>query len=107
LGINGQDSSLREKIWQIVAAIPRGRVASYGQIARLAGYPGHARYVGTTLRQLPKASTLPWHRVLRSNGELAFPVGSAPHKKQRSLLAGEGVLFKEQRVALRLFQWDV
>lgn len=106
MGLNSKDSSLKELIWQVVATIPRGRVATYGQIARLCGYPSHARYVGTTLKNLPRGTTLPWYRVLRSNGELGFPVGSAPYKRQRALLAREGVQFKEHKVALRQFRWD-
>lgn len=106
MGVKGQDSSLRELIWQVVAAIPRGRVASYGQIARLCGYPSHARYVGTTMKNLPRGSTLPWHRVLRSNGELAFPVGSAPYKRQRALLEKETVAFKNGKVPLKQYRWD-
>jgi methylated-DNA-protein-cysteine methyltransferase-like protein len=99
--------SLNEEIWQWVAAIPAGKVATYGQIARLAGYPNHARYVGTTMKNLPRGTSLPWFRVLRSNGELAFPVASAPWKRQKALLEDEGVVFSNFRVALRQFQWDL
>lgn len=101
-----KDSSLRELIWQIVATIPRGKVATYGQIARLCGYPSHARYVGTTMRDLPRGSKLPWFRVLRSSGELAFPPGSAAYKKQKELLERENVIFKGYKVALKQYQWD-
>jgi methylated-DNA-protein-cysteine methyltransferase-like protein len=99
--------ALNEEIWQWVAAIPPGKVATYGQIARLVGYPNHARYVGTTMKNLPKGTSLPWFRVLRSNGELAFPVASAPWKRQKALLEEEGVMFSNFRVALRHFQWDL
>ena len=61
----GQDEA-RERVWQIVAMIPRGHVASYGQIARLAGMPAHARFVGATLRNLPANTRLPWHRVVNA-----------------------------------------
>lgn len=97
---------LKELLWQLVAAIPAGRVATYGQLARLAGYPSHARYVGTTLRHLPKATTLPWFRVVRSSGEPAFPAGSAAYKKQKALLEAEGVIFKGMKVPMRQYQWD-
>lgn len=106
MGTKPADSTLRELIWQQVAAIPRGRVATYGQIARLCGYPSHARYVGTTMKDLPQGSKLPWFRVLRSSGELAFPVGSAPYKKQKELLEREKVIFKGYKVSLREYQWD-
>jgi methylated-DNA-protein-cysteine methyltransferase-like protein len=100
------DFGLREEIWQWVAAIPPGRVATYGQIARLAGFPRHARYVGATLKQLPKDTTLPWFRVLRSSGELAFAPGSASYCTQRRLLQAEAVVFRGGKVSLREFGWN-
>lgn len=106
MGTKKQDSSLRELIWQVVATIPRGKVATYGQIARICGYPGHSRYVGTTMKNLPKGTKLPWHRVLRSSGELAFPVASAAYKKQKELLEREKVVFTNYKVALKQYQWD-
>jgi methylated-DNA-protein-cysteine methyltransferase-like protein len=99
--------ALNEEIWQWVAAIPMGKVATYGQIARLAGYPNHARYVGTTMKNLPRDSSLPWFRVLRSNGELAFPVASPNWQRQKSLLEAEGILFNNFRVSLPLYQWNL
>jgi methylated-DNA-protein-cysteine methyltransferase-like protein len=97
---------LKETLWQLVAAIPKGKVATYGQLARLAGYPSHARYVGTTLNRLPRDSTLPWFRVLRSSGELAFPAGSAAWKRQKTLLEAEGVLIKGMKLSLKQYQWQ-
>jgi methylated-DNA-protein-cysteine methyltransferase-like protein len=98
---------LREEIWQWVAAIPPGRVATYGQIARLAGHPRHARYVGTTLKNLPKGTALPWFRVLRGTGELAFPPGGAAWKRQKALLEEDGVLMREMKVALKQYGWGL
>ena len=97
---------LQETLWQLVAAIPPGRVASYGQLAALAGYPSHARYVGTTLKRLPKASTLPWFRVVRQSGELAFPPGSAPWRRQKQLLAAEGVGLVGSKVRMAQYRWQ-
>ncbi|MES2626501.1 MAG: MGMT family protein [Pseudomonadota bacterium] len=99
-------SSLKEEIWQLVASIPRGKVATYGQLARLAGFPNHARYVGTTLKQLPKGTTLPWFRVLKSNGELAFPAGSPAWKRQKKHLEAEGILMKQMKVPLTTYQYE-
>lgn len=99
--------NLKETLWQLVASIPAGRVATYGQLARLAGYPRHARYVGTTLRHLPKGTALPWFRVLRSSGELAFPPASSAWKRQKALLEDDGVLFKGMKVSLRQYLWDL
>ena len=98
-------SSLKEEIWQLVASIPAGRVATYGQLARLAGLPNHARYVGTTLKNLPKGTTLPWFRVLKSNGEVAFPAASPPWKKQKKLLEAEGILMQGMKVQLSVYQY--
>lgn len=89
----------------MVASIPAGRVATYGQLARLAGLPNHARYVGTTLKNLPKGTTLPWFRVLKSNGELAFPAASPAWKKQKKLLEAEGILMQGMKVQLSVYQY--
>jgi methylated-DNA-protein-cysteine methyltransferase-like protein len=98
--------TLQEEIWQWVAAVPPGKVASYGQIAALAGHPRHSRYVGKVLRELPPGSTLPWHRILRASGELAFAPGSAAFREQRERLALEGVTVRGQRVDLARFRWE-
>lgn len=99
-------AELKVMIWQQVAAIPKGKVATYGQIARLCGYPGHARYVGNTLKQLPHGTSLPWHRVINAKGEIAFPVGSDGYKLQRTRLEQEGIEFKGDNISLRRYQWD-
>ncbi|HAO24006.1 MAG: cysteine methyltransferase [Methylophaga sp.] len=97
---------LNQIIWQVVAMIPEGKVATYGQIARICGYPGHARYVGTTLKQLPDDSDLPWHRVINAKGEIAFPVGSDGYQRQRKLLENEGVQFKQNKIKLLDYRWE-
>lgn len=99
------ESNLREMIWQIVAAIPKGRVTSYGQVARIAGYPGHARYVGATLKSLPKNSTLPWYRVVNARGRISFPQGSESYKRQRDRLESEGIVFLNDKISMRKFGW--
>ena len=90
-----------------MAAIPRGKVATYGQIARLAGYPSHARYVGTTLKNLPKGTRLPWFRVVNGKGQLSFPMNSASWHRQKNKLEAEGVVFIGEKFSLKTFQWDV
>ena len=84
-------------IWQIVASIPKGKVASYGQIANLAGLPGYARYVGTTLSRLPAGTKLPWHRVVNASMKLAERSGSRMIE-QRRLLEAEDVTFLGQKI---------
>ena len=93
----------RLRIWQVVSMIPAGKVASYGQVARLAGMPRHARLVGKTLSNLPKGSKLPWFRVVQASRKLA-PRGGG-EARQRSLLEAEGITFVGARVA-RAHLWD-
>lgn len=94
------------KIWRTVQLIPLGKVASYGQIADLAGIPGRARLVGKSLGFVPKDMEVPWHRVLRSNGQIAFPRGSEESQKQTGLLQQEDVAVFNNRVKLSIFQWQ-
>ena len=90
-------------VWQVVAMIPKGKVASYGQIARLIGFPRHSRYVGSTLRDLPKGSKLPWYRVV--NAQLRISQRGGEEQRQRRLLEREGVEFVGDRVA-RSQRWE-
>jgi methylated-DNA-protein-cysteine methyltransferase-like protein len=93
----GLELSKVERIWQVVASIPSGRVASYGQIAALAGLPGYARFVGTTLGKLPRGTALPWHRVVNASLQIA-PRNSKRMLEQKHRLRNEGVIFKGNRV---------
>jgi methylated-DNA-protein-cysteine methyltransferase-like protein len=86
-----------------IRSIPRGCVASYGEVAARAGLPGRARLVG---RVLGEVSGLPWFRVLRSDGRIAFPPGSRGFREQVRQLAGEGVLVVRGRVDIAKFGWD-
>ena len=95
------DRKLLEQIWRAVAAIPRGRVESYGSIARRAGLPRRARLVGHALKVAPASLRLPWHRVLNAQGRISLPAGSKAHRMQRRLLEEEGVLFRGGRVNLK------
>ncbi len=87
-----------DDVHKIVRRIPRGRVATYGSVAKAAGYPGTARQVAWALRA-PKATRLPWHRVLGSGGRILLPEEAGLH--QRTLLELEGVYFKGNRVDLK------
>lgn len=86
------------RIWQTVLQVPAGKVASYGQIADLAGLPGRARLVGKALGLAPAEMQLPWYRILRSDRSLAFAAGSDMALLQRQLLLEEGVLLSTNRV---------
>lgn len=92
----------------MVSRIPRGRVATYGQVARLAGLPGHARLVGYALSALPEGSGVPWHRVVNAKGLVsARAEGSGGHDAlQRVILTREGIRFDRRGVIpLAAFQW--
>ncbi|MEM1264106.1 MAG: MGMT family protein [Pseudomonadota bacterium] len=95
-----------DRILAIVNDIPPGAVASYGQVADLAGMPGRARLVGRTLRELPDGSTVPWHRVITASGALAFPANSTAWQRQRDLLADDGVLIERGKVRLAHYRWE-
>ena len=79
------------QVWQVVAAIPPGRVMGYGEVARAAGFPRYSRMVSAALGRSPEP--LPWFRVVRSNRTLAFEVGSSSYREQAQLLKQEGVRF--------------
>jgi len=93
------------RIWRAVAGIPPGRIASYGQVAELAGIPRGARQVGRALRLAPDELELPWFRVVRAGGTLAFERGSAAFEKQSALLAEDGVPIVNGRVDMRQYGW--
>ena len=103
-----EDSALnnKEKIWQIVYQIPKGQVSSYGQVARLAGLPGYARYVGHVMKNLPEGTKLPWHRVANSQGKLSFPRDSREYQTQKSRLEAEGVVFVNGKFSLKKYGWN-
>ena len=89
-----------EKIKKVLARVPRGRVATYGQIAKLAGYPGAARQVVWALRS---SSGLPWHRIVGARGKISLT--GEPGFEQRMRLEMEGVLFNGLRVDMDEFGW--
>ncbi|TMP39434.1 MGMT family protein [Pseudoalteromonas rubra] len=95
----------RSKVFTLIGAIPSGNVATYGQIAALAGAPKHARAVGYLLKHLPVESSLPWHRVINSQGKISFPPESDKFSEQSALLRSEGVQIQGGKVALRRYQW--
>jgi methylated-DNA-protein-cysteine methyltransferase-like protein len=95
-----------ERIYAVVRRIPRGRVATYGQVAALAGLPGHARQVGYALHALGEGQRVPWHRVVNAKGEVS--PRSEPHyeKVQRAMLEQERVTFSERgQIPLVRFRW--
>ncbi|MDX1562329.1 MAG: MGMT family protein [Gammaproteobacteria bacterium] len=94
------------EIYALVSRIPAGAVATYGQIAALAGHPRAARQVGYALAALDDAS-VPWHRVINARGTVSRRATPGDDDLQRRLLEAEGIAFDaDARIDLRRFQWD-
>jgi methylated-DNA-protein-cysteine methyltransferase-like protein len=99
-------SELYCSIYTVVRRIPRGRVATYGQVAELAGIPRHARQVGYALHALEWGSSVPWHRVINARGEISMRKAPGADSVQRQLLEREGVAFDAAgRVSLATARW--
>jgi methylated-DNA-protein-cysteine methyltransferase-like protein len=95
-----------DAILATVQAIPAGKVATYGQIADLAGLPGRARLVGTALKKLPVDSGIPWHRVISASGQISWRGDGESVTEQQLLLADEGVAVDARgRIRLKDFRW--
>ncbi|OCH76417.1 MGMT family protein [Vibrio breoganii] len=96
---------LKYKVFAVVHQIPLGMVSTYGDIAKFSGYPGYARQVGAILSNLPEGSSLPWHRVINSKGEISLK--GEDLQRQKSRLVEEGIVFSAAgKVKLRQFRWQ-
>jgi len=105
----GPKSQPADRVARIIATvrdIPPGRVASYGQVAELAGIPRGARQVGAALRQLPSGYDVPWHRVITASGHLAFDADSDSWQRQKDRLAAEGIALVGGRVSMAQYRWQ-
>ena len=91
--------SAADRILAAIRAVPRGQVAGYGHIAQRAGLPGRARMVARLLSENADPD-LPWHRILRSDGRIAFPPGSKGYREQSQRLRTEGVKVENGRVKI-------
>ena len=88
-------ADINQRIWQVVMGIPPGCVATYGDVASLAGLAGAARRVGRALRGLPENTRIPWHRVINARGQLSLPPDSPSGRSQRERLQAEGIKFRD------------
>ena len=100
----GYDAARRD-ILATIARIPRGKVASYAQVAFAAGWPGRARLVGQVLSNLMDGSSLQWHRVINAQGKIALPLDHPSHPEQLRRLQAEGVVFLNGRVSFSTHGW--
>jgi methylated-DNA-protein-cysteine methyltransferase related protein len=96
--VSVEDNPAIQAIWDMVGMIPRGKVSTYGAVARAAGLPGRARLTGFALRVAPKEMNLPWHRVVGAGGRIVFPKTSVHHREQARRLRAERVAVKDGRV---------
>ncbi|ENX49371.1 MULTISPECIES: MGMT family protein [Acinetobacter] len=95
------------QILEVVALIPYGKVASYGQIAQLAGLPKHARLVGYVLKHLDPESDLPWHRVINAQGKISTSrLNARGENIQQMKLLEEDVVVVAGKVSLKKYQWN-
>ena len=85
-------------IYSVLSQIPFGHTVSYGALARSAGFPNHSRHVGRLLKNLPKDTQLPWHRVVNSQGKISLPQGSDGYTEQRQRLQSEGILIINDKI---------
>jgi methylated-DNA-protein-cysteine methyltransferase-like protein len=102
--LSSSGMSRYEEVWQVVRRIPRGKVATYGQVAKIAGWEGMARFVGYALHALSPSRNVPWHRVVNAKGRISL---RGPHARiQHRLLESEGILFSTAgKIDLLEFGW--
>ncbi|MCR4531737.1 MGMT family protein [Acinetobacter venetianus] len=99
-------NELHRQILEVIALIPYGKVATYGQIAKLAGIPKHARLVGYVLKHLDQESSIPWHRVINSQGKISvMRINEKGENIQQQLLADEGIYVLNNKINLKVFSW--
>lgn len=102
--MSAKNTSGWQRIYDAVKRIPRGRVVTYGQLARLLKVPGGARTVGFAMAGTPSGKGIPWHRVVGASGRL---LPREPYaSKQRMLLETEGTQFAGMKVDMRAHQWN-
>ena len=104
--LNTKTNELARQILQVIALIPYGKVATYGQIAKLAGLPKHARLVGYILKKMDADTEIPWHRVINSQGKISLIKVNLQGENIQSLkLLAEGVVVIGDKINLKKYQW--
>ena len=98
-------SKFTQKVMQQIHKIPKGKVATYKQIAELSGKPQASRGVSWILHSCSTTYKLPWHRVLNSQGKISFDKTSHNYRKQKKLLQNEGVIFNLEQLDMKKYQW--
>lgn len=97
-------TAFKDKVYELTRQIPKGKVATYGQLAKLAGNPKASRAVGLFMKTNPDAPQTPCHRVVAADGNLTGYSGVGGLKTKKQMLILEGVHFKNEKVNLKLSQ---
>ena len=96
-----------QRFYELVNRIPCGKVATYGQIATLSGYPGQARQVGYALNVTPDDLEIPWQRVVNAKGQISARANPISEDIQRQMLEAEGICFDSKNcIALTQYLWN-
>ena len=101
-----QSTDGQKRVYMILAAVPSGKVLTYGQLAKLAGLPKAARMIGRILSNLPKETKLPWHRVINAAGRISLAEDNPSFTLQKARLQEEGIVFSDNRISLKKFNWQ-
>ena len=100
-------NEFNRRIYELAALIPRGKVATYGQLAFMAGYPRGARMAGRAMKNTPKDLDIPCHRVVNSSGEMAPTYVFESRARQRAMLEAEGVAFRPNgKIDMKRCKWN-
>lgn len=94
------------RIWAVIKRIPRGKVATYGQVAAEAGFVKQPRLTAQALRHAPDDLELPWYRVINAQGKLSFAADSEAYRRARARLEAEGVVFVRDKIDFERYRWQ-
>jgi methylated-DNA-protein-cysteine methyltransferase-like protein len=101
-----QKQERKEVIYLALAQIPKGKVITYGNLAKLAGMPNGARLAGRLMCELPDKSNLPWHRVINAQGRLSLPVDSEGYREQLQRLQKDGIDINNGKIKLSIYGYN-
>ncbi len=96
----------KEAIYLALAQIPKGKVITYGNLAKLAGMPNGARLAGRLMCELPEGSKLPWHRVINAQGKLSLQENSESYREQLRRLEKEGIVINNGKIKLSIYGYN-
>jgi len=101
-----QKQERKEAIYLALAQIPKGKVITYGNLAKLAGMPNGARFAGRLMCELPDQSNLPWHRVINAQGRLSLPINSEGYREQVQRLQKDGIDINNGKIKLSIYGYN-